>query len=81
MLDFGTLEKPQTPINPVRYGRIEERGFDHPALCIAAVEHRHFLAVDAGAHQLAHLLDHPLRFGEIGGRFVDPHRLARALVL
>ncbi|MDH6590726.1 hypothetical protein M2165_000615 [Variovorax sp. TBS-050B] len=80
MLDLGALEEAQAAVHAVGHARIEERGLDHPALRVAAVEHGHFLAVEAVAHELAHLLDHPLRLGQVGGRLVHPHRLARPLV-
>ena len=84
VLDLGPLEKAQAAIHPVGHGRIEQRGLDHPALRIAAVEHRDLLATDArhrtvAAHQVPHFLDHPLRLGEVGRRLIDPHRLAGAL--
>ena len=79
MLDFGALEEAQAAVDTVRHRRVEQRRLDHPALRIATVEHCDFLARDAFAHQLPHLLDHPLRLGEIAGRFVHAHRLSRAL--
>ena len=44
MFDFSPLEKAQTAIHAVRHGRIEQSGFNHPALCIASVKNRHFAA-------------------------------------
>ena len=45
---------------------------------IAAVEQRNFLSRGAVPHQLLDLIDKPLRLSEIAGRFVHPHRFARA---
>ena len=79
VLDFGALEKAQAAIDAVGHGRIEKCRFNHPALRIATVEHGDFLARQALAHELAHLIDHPRGFGEIAGGFVYAYRLARAL--
>ena len=89
VLDFSAFEKAQTPIHPVRHARIEQGGFNHPALGIAAVQHSDFvargnalaaIAVLTIAQQLPHFIDHPLRLGKVAGGLVHPHRLARALV-
>jgi hypothetical protein len=79
VLDFGTFEEAQAAVHAVRHRGVEERRFNDPALRIAAVEHGHFLAVEAVARELSHFLDHPLRLGQVGGRLVHAHRLAGAL--
>ncbi len=78
MLDFGALEKAQPAIDAVRHASVEQRGFHHPALRIAAVEQRNLFPLGAVAHQLLDLIDEPLRLGEVAGRFIHPHGLARA---
>ena len=78
MLDFSALEKPQAAVHPVRHAGIEQRGFHHPALRIAAVQQRNFLARRAVAHQLLDLIDKPLRLGKVAGGLVHAHRLAGA---
>ena len=81
VLDLGAFEETQAAVHPVWHARVEERGFNHPALGIAAVQHRDFLLRNAVlTDQLPHLLHHPLRFGEVAGGLIDAHRLARALV-
>ena len=80
MLDFSALKEAQTAINTVGHSGIEQRGFHHPTLRVAAVEQRDFFPISAVAHQLFDFIDEPLRFGEITGRFIHPHRLARASV-
>jgi len=42
MLDFGPFKKPQAAIHAVGHGGVEQRGFNHPALRVAAVQHGHF---------------------------------------
>ena len=84
VFDFGPLEEAQAAIHPVRHTGVEECGFDHPALRVRAVEHGDFLAFVAvlqavAPDQLAHLVHHPLRFGEVAGGLEHPHRLPRAL--
>ena len=78
MLDFGTLEKAQPAIYPVRYACIEQGGFDHAALGVAAVQNGHVLASVAFAQQLANFVHNPARLGQIAGLFHHTHRLARA---
>ena len=78
MLDFSALEKPQAAVHPVRHTGIEQRGFHHPALRIAAVQQRNFLALDAVTHQLLDFIDKPLRLGKVAGGLVHAHRLAGA---
>ena len=80
MFDFGALEKAQATVDPVGNAGVEQRRLDDAALGVAAIEHRHFLAPDSIARQLAHFLDHPLRLGKITGRLADPNGLARPLV-
>ena len=89
MLDFGALKKAQSAIHPVRHARIEQGGFNHPALGIAAVQDGDLVArsnalaavaVLAIAQQLPYFIDHPLRFGKVAGGFVHPDRLARTLI-
>ena len=80
MLDLGAFEKAQAAIDPVRHAGVEQRRLDDPALRVAAIQHRDLLAIHAIAHQLAHLVDHPLRLGQVAGRLDHAHRLARALV-
>ena len=79
MLDLGPLKKAQAAVHLVGQAGIEQRGLDHPALRIAAVQHGDFVPRQAVAHQLAHLVHHPLRLGEVAGGLKHPHRLARAL--
>ena len=80
MLDFGALEKAQTAIHLVRHTGVEQRGFNHPALRVAAVQHGDFAARQIFAlDQLAHLLDHAARLVQVAGVFDHAHRLARAL--
>ena len=80
VFDFGALEEAQTTINPVRNGGVEQRGLDHTALGVGSVQHRHLAARKTVAYELAHLVDHPLRFCEVAGGLIDPYRLARTLV-
>ena len=89
MLDFCALEKAQAPVHTVGQAGIEQRGFNHPALGVAAVQHRDVaalghalsaIAVLAIAQQLLDLLDQPLRLGEIARGLHDPDQLAQALV-
>ena len=77
MLDFGALKKAQTAVHAVGHASIEQRGFHHPALGIAAVKQCDFLALTAVAHQLLDLVHKPLRLGKVAGRLINPHRLAR----
>ena len=42
MFDLSPLEKPQATVHAVRYARIEQGGFNHSALGIAAVEDGNF---------------------------------------
>ena len=79
MLDLGPLKKAQAAVHLVRQAGIEQRGLDHPALRVAAVQHGDFVPRQAVAHQLAHLVHHPLRLGKVAGGLKHPHRLARAL--
>ena len=78
MLDLGALEKAQAAINPVGHASVEQRCFHHPALRIAAVQQRNFLALGALTHQLAHFIDKPLCLGKVADGLDHPHRLARA---
>ena len=79
MFDFGPLKKAQTTVHLVRQPGAKQCGLDHPALRVAAVQHRNFVPRQAVAHQLAHLVHHPLRLGKVAGGLKHPHRLARAL--
>jgi hypothetical protein len=45
VLDLGPLEKAQAAIDPVGHAGVEQRGLDHTALRIAAVQHRNLLAL------------------------------------
>ena len=76
MLDFGALKKAQPAIDTVGNPGGEQRAFHHPALRVAAVEQRDFLARHAALHQLLDLIDKPLRLGKVVGRLEYPHRLA-----
>ena len=80
VFDFGALKKAQAAVHAVSDAGVEERGFHHPALGVAAVEHGDFLVVHALAVQLADFVDHPLRLGVVAGGLEHPHRLARARV-
>ena len=80
MFDLGPLKKALATIDLVRHGSIEQRGFNHTALRIGAVEHGNLLALHVVAHQLLHLVHHPLGFGKVAGGFKHAHRLARALI-
>ena len=80
MLDLGAFEEAQTTVHAVRHARVEQGGLDHPALRVAAVEHRHFALGHIFPRELLHLVHHPLRLGEIAGGFKHPHRLTRARV-
>ena len=77
MLDLGTFKKPQPAIHPVRQTGIEQCGFHHPTLSVAAVQQRNFFALGTVTHELLDLIDKPLRLGKITGRFMYPHGLAR----
>ncbi len=80
MLDFRPLEKAQAAVHAVGHRGIEQRRLDHPALRVAAVEHGDLAPLEAViARELADLVHHPLRFRQVGGRFIDAHRLARPL--
>ena len=79
MFDFGPLKKAQTTVHLVRQPGAKQCGLDHPALRVAAVQHRNFVPRQAVAHQLAHLIHHPLGLGKVAGGLEHPHRLARAL--
>ena len=66
VLDLGPLKKAQTAIHAVRKPGVEQRSFEHPALRVAAVEQRHFLALKAVLlDQLAQLFHQPLRLGKV----------------
>ena len=80
MFDFGAFKKAQAAVHAVGDASVEQRGFHHPALGVAAVEHRDFLVVHAFAVQLADFIDHPLRFGVVAGGLKHAHGLARARV-
>jgi len=47
-------------------------------LRVAAVEHGHLHLGHVFARELLHLVDHPLRLGEVAGCLVHAHRFARA---
>ena len=80
VLDLGTFKKAQTAIHPVRKTGIEQRGFQHPALRVAAVQQGHFLALKTVLFdQLAQLFHQPLRLGKVRRRLHHAHRLTRAL--
>ena len=78
MLDLGALEEAQPAVDAVGHAGIEQRRLQHARLRVAAVEDGDLGARGAGAVQLLGLLEHPLRLGEVAGRLVHPHRLARA---
>ena len=78
VLDLGALEEAQAAVHAVGHGGVEERGFHHAALRVAAVEHGHLHLGHVFARELLHLVDHPLRFGEVAGGLVHAHRFARA---
>ncbi|EWS63306.1 hypothetical protein Y695_03462 [Hydrogenophaga sp. T4] len=78
MLDFSALEEAQAAVHAVRHAGVEQRGFHHAALRVAAVEHGHLALGHVFSRELLHLVHHPLRFGEIAGGFEHAHRLARA---
>ena len=80
VLDLRPFEEAQTTIDAIGNRVVEQRGFDHPALRVAAVENGNFLARAAVAHQLFDLVHDPLRFGQITGQLHHPHRFARALI-
>ena len=77
VLDFGALEKAQAAVHAVRHASIKKRSFHHPALRVAAVKQRNFLALCTIADELFDLIDKPLCLGKVTGRFRHPHRLAR----
>src|SRR3990167_6981167 len=80
MLDLGALKKAQAAVHAVGHGGVEQRGFDHAALRVAAVEHGDLLALETVVlHQLLDLVHHPLRFGEVARGLVHAHRLACTL--
>ena len=88
MFDFSALKESQATIHTVRHGRIEQGCFNHPTLCVAAVEHSNFMAVChalrtvtvlAFAQELFHFFHHPLRFCKVSGRLVNADRFARTL--
>jgi hypothetical protein len=76
MLDLGALEEAQPPVHAIRHGGIEQRGFHHAALGVAAIEDRDLVPRHVLAHELARLLHQPLRLGHVGRRLVHAHRLA-----
>ena len=80
VFDLGAFKKAQAAVHAVRDAGVEQRGFHHPALGVAAVEHGDFLVVHALAVQLADFIDHPLRFGVVAGGLEHAHGLARARV-
>jgi hypothetical protein len=66
VLDLGALKKAQTAIHAVRKSGVEQRGLQHPALRIAAVEQGDFFALKTVLlDQLAQLFHQPLRFGKV----------------
>ena len=88
VFDFSALEKAQTAIHAVRHGCVEQRGFNHPALCVAAVENGDLaarcgaffaIAVASIAQQLFDLFHNPIGFCQIAGRLHHTHRFTRAL--
>ena len=81
VLDFRAFKKAQAAIHAVGDAGIEQAAFQHAALGVAAVEQGDFLAREAVVFgERLDFLDQPTRFVQIGGRFVDAHRFARALV-
>ena len=81
VLDFGAFKKAQAAIHAVGDAGVEQAAFQHAALGVAAVEQGDFLAREAVVFgERLDFLDQPTRFVQIGGRFVDAHRFARALV-
>ena len=88
VFDFGAFEKPQTAIHAVRHGGVEQSGFNHTALRVAAVKNGDFAAghhtfctvtVAPVTQQLFDLFHHPIGLSQIAGRLHHPHRLARTL--
>ena len=79
MFDFGPLKKAQAAIHLVRQPGAKQRGLDHPALRVAAVQHRNFVPRQTVAHQLAHFIHHPLGLRKVAGGLKHPHWLTRAL--
>ena len=85
MLDFSAFKKAQTAIHTVGQTGVEQRGFNHPALGVGAVQNGNFLLeklgiqVRAAARELAHFVHHPLGLGKVAGGLHHPHRLTRAL--
>ena len=80
VFDLGAFKKAQAAVHAVRDAGVEQRGFHHPTLGVAAVKHGNFLVVHALAVQLADFIDHPLRFGVVAGGLKHAHGLARARV-
>ena len=81
MLDFGAFKKAQAAIHAVGDAGVEQAAFQHAALGVAAVEQGDFLAREAVVFgERLDFLDQPTRLVQVGGRFVDAHRFARALV-
>ena len=81
MLDFRAFKKAQAAIHAVGDAGVEQAAFQHAALGVAAVEQGDFLAREAVVFgERLDFLDQPTRFVQVGGRFVDAHRFARALV-
>ena len=78
MLDLGALEEAQAAVDAVRDAGIEQRAFQHPALCVAAVQQRDLAARHAAAVQRLQFFQQPLRLGEVAGRLEHAHRLAGA---
>ena len=79
MLDFSSLKEAQAAVYTVGHTGIEKRRLDHPALGVAAVQDSDFFSFNIVAHQLLHLVHHPLGFQEVARRLVNTHGLARAL--
>ena len=81
MFNFCTLKETQAAIHFVGHACIEQRSFHHSTLRIAAVEHGHFLPSQTIAFdQLTNLIDQPLGFGKVTGRFIHAHGFACTLV-
>ena len=88
MLDFSAFKKAQTTIHTVGHGGIEQGGFNHPALGIAAVQHGHLaarghafvtIAVPPIAQQLFDFFHHPISLGQIARGLHHPHGFACTL--
>ena len=81
VLDFGAFKKAQAAIHAVGDAGVEQAAFQHAALGVAAVEQGDFLAREAVVFgERLDFLDQPTRLVQVGGRFVDAHRFACALV-